>query len=305
MRYIKIFEKWGIDKTLEELADKLISSIKAEPNTKRFTFDFDNGVSDIYTFNLIVKYLGPKTEGRFNYDGRWIYNEEHKTNTFDGEITIYLADRNDKSTLLHELKHFDRFIRRGKKGSGYYTGKDSILRAGLNWSDKIGNDFSPGIKSMFYLLNDDEFEAKYHGYYVDIDQYLEKNLIENPTKEDVINQINFYLKLPECDKSYSWWKNEVYLKFDKQADNKHIQKIFDLLINGEITPMIIPYTKIRELLSSVKTYIRMKFGIKTKLEKEQIKDLINQVEILINRNKEKYRKKFNKIYSIMVDKYVN
>jgi hypothetical protein len=49
----------------------------------------------------------------------------------------------------------------------------------------------------------------------------------------------------------------------------------------------------------------MKFGIKTKLEKEQIKDLINQVEILINRNKEKYRKKFNKIYSIMVDKYVN
>jgi hypothetical protein len=304
MRYIKIFEKWGIDKKLEELTDKFISSIEAEPNTKIFTFDFDNGVSDIYTFNLIVKEdLGQKVEGRFTYNGRWIYNEKHKKHTFDGEITIYLSDRNDKSTLLHELKHFDRFIRRGN--AGYYTGKDAILRAGLNWTDKIGNDFNPGIKSMFYLLNDDEFEAKYHGYYVDIDQYLEKNLIENPTREDVINQINFYLKSPECDKSYSWWKNQVYLKFDKHGDKKHIEKIFDLLINGEITPMIIPSFKIRELLTSIKTYIRMKFGIKTKLEKEQIKDLINQVEILINRNKEKYRRKFNKIYSIMVDKYVN
>ena len=304
MRYIKIFEKWGIDKKLEELTDKFINSIEAEPNKKRFTFDFDNGVSDIYTFNLIVKEdLGQKVEGRFTYNGRWIYNEEHEKHTFDGEITIYLSNRNDKSTLLHELKHFDRFIRRGNVG--YYTGKDAILRAGLNWTDKIGNDFNPGIKSMFYLLNDDEFEAKYHGYYVDIDQYLEKNLIENPTREDVINQINFYLKLPECDKSYSWWKNQVYLKFDRHGNKKHIEKIFNLLINGEITPMIIPSFKIRELFNSVKTYVKIKFGIKTKLEKEQIKDLINQVEILINKNKEKYRKKFNKIYSIMVDKYVN
>lgn len=303
MRYIKLFEKWGIDKTLEELADKLISSIESEPTTKKFTFDFDNGVSDIYTFNLIVKYLGPKTEGRFNYDGRWIYNEEYKKNTFDGQITIYLADRNDKSTLLHELKHFDRFIRRGI--AGYYTGKDSILRAGLNWTNKIGGEFNPGINSMFYLLNDDEFEAKYHSYYSEIDKYLEKNLIENPTKEDVINQINFYLKLPECDKSYTWWKNNLYLKFDKHGDKKNIEKIFDLLINGEITPMIIPSLKIREFFYSIKTYIRQTFGIKSKLEKEQIKHLINQVEVLINRNKEKYRKKFNRIYSIMVDKYVN
>jgi hypothetical protein len=158
---------------------------------------------------------------------------------------------------------------------------------------------------MFYLLNDDEFEAKYHSYYNEIDEYLAKNLIENPTKEDVINQINFYLKSPQCDKSYTWWKNQVYLKFDKHGDKHHIEKIFDLLINGEITPMIIPSLKIRELLVSVKTYIKQKLGIKTKLEKEEIKKLITKVENLINKNKEKYRKKFNRIYSIMVDKYVN
>jgi hypothetical protein len=303
MRYIKIFEKWGIDKKLEELTDKFMSIIEAEPNKKVFKLEFDNGINDIYIFKLIIKELAHRTTGSFNNDGRWIYNQEQKRYTFDGQLVIYMANRHDKATLLHELKHFDRFIRRGN--AGYYSGKDAILRAGLNWSNKLGSEFNPGVNSMFYLLNDDEFEAKYHSYYNEIDEYLAKNLIENPTKEDVINQINFYLKSPQCDKSYTWWKNEVYLKFDKHGDKHHIEKIFDLLINGEITPMIIPSLKMRELLVSVKTYIKQKLGIKTKLEKEEIKNLITKVENLINKNKEKYRKKFNRIYSIMVDKYVN
>ena len=182
---------------------------------------------------------------------------------------------------------------------------DGTIRKSLKWVNFIDNDFNPGIKSIFYLLNDDEFEAKYHGYYSKIDQYLEKNLIENPTREDVINQINFYLKLPECDKSYTYWKNNVYLKFSKFGDEKYIEKLFDLLINGEITPMIIPSLNMRELFTSVKTYIRQKLGIKTKLEKQQIERAIDVIEKLVNKNKEKYRKKFNRIYSIMVDKYVN
>ena len=69
--------------------------------------------------------------------------------------------------------------------------------------------------------------------------------------------------------------------------------------------MLIPSLNMRELFTSVKTYIRQKLGIKTKLEKEQIQKAIIQIEKLINKNKEKYRKKFNRIYSIMVDKYVN
>ena len=69
--------------------------------------------------------------------------------------------------------------------------------------------------------------------------------------------------------------------------------------------MIIPSLNMRELFTSVKTYIRQKLGIKTKLEKEQIERAIDIIEKLVNKNKEKYRKKFNRIYSIMVDKYVN
>ena len=41
------------------------------------------------------------------------------------------------------------------------------------------------------------------------------------------------------------------------------------------------------------------------LEKEKINQAIIFIEKVINKNKEKYRKKFNRIYSIMVDKYVN
>jgi hypothetical protein len=69
--------------------------------------------------------------------------------------------------------------------------------------------------------------------------------------------------------------------------------------------MIIPSLNMRELFTSVKTYIRQKLGIKTKLEKEQIERAIDVIEKIVNKNKEKYRKKFNRIYSIMVDKYVN
>ena len=210
---------------------------------------------------------------------------------------VTLSDRNDKSTLLHELKHFDRIIRIGPD--------DGTIRKSLKWVDFIDNDFNPNIRSIFYLLNDDEFEAKYHGYYSQIDKYLSENLTENPTREDVINQINFFLKLPSTDKSYTWWKNNLYFKLELLGDKKYVEKLFDLLINGEITPMLIPSLNMRELFTSVKTYIRQKLGIKTKLEKEQIQKAIIQIEKLINKNKEKYRKKFNRIYSIMVDKYVN
>ena len=182
---------------------------------------------------------------------------------------------------------------------------DGVMRKTMKWADTIDNDSNQNIRSIFYLLNDDEFEAKYHGYYSKIDQYLENNLIENPTREDVINQINLYLKLPDSDKSYTIWKNNYYLRFSLLGDKKYVENLFDLLINGEITPMVIPSLDIRELFTSVKTYIRQKLGIKTKLEKEQIQRAINIVEKLANKNKEKYRKKFNRIYSIMVDKYVN
>ena len=291
MRYIKLFEKWGINKELEDLTDEYMTSIKENPEQNDFNFVLYHELGN-YVFKVKIKELGGKTEGNITYDVD-IVNGKKRTSNF----LITLSDRNDKSTLLHELKHFDRIIRMGPD--------DGAIRKSLKWVDFIDNDFNPGIKSIFYLLNDDEFEAKYHGYYSKIDQYLEKNLIENPTREDVINQINFFLKLPSTDKSYTWWKNNLYFKLELLGDKKYVEKLFDLLINGEITPMVIPSLNMRELFTSVKTYIRQKLGIKTKLEKEQIQKAIIQIEKLINKNKEKYRKKFNRIYSIMVDKYVN
>jgi hypothetical protein len=286
MRYIKLFEKWGINKELEDLTDEYIKFVKENPKENDFNFVLYHELGN-YPFKLKIKELGKNNKGflTFEVDG---------INASDFLIT--LSNRNDKATLLHELKHFDRIIRMGPD--------DGTIRKSLKWVDYIGNDFNPGIKSIFYLLNDDEFEAKYHGYYSKIDQYLENNLIENPTREDVINQINFYLKLPTTDQSYTFWKNNVYLKFSKFGDEKYIEKLFDLLINGEITPMIVPSLNMRELFTSVKTYIRQKLGIKTKLEKQQIERAIDVIEKLVNKNKEKYRKKFNRIYSIMVEKYI-
>ena len=291
MRYIKLFEKWGINKELEDLTDEYMTSIKNNPEQNDFNFVFYHELGN-YLFKVKIKELGGKKEGNITYDVAEVDGKKRTSN-----FVITLSDRNDKSTLLHELKHFDRIIRIGPD--------DGTIRKSLKWVDFIDNDFNPNIRSIFYLLNDDEFEAKYHGYYSQIDKYLSENLIENPTREDVINQINFFLKLPSTDKSYTWWKNNLYFKLELLGDKKYVEKLFDLLINGEITPMLIPSLNMRELFTSVKTYIRQKLGIKTKLEKEQIQKAIIQIEKLINKNKEKYRKKFNRIYSIMVDKYVN
>jgi len=291
MRYIKLFEKWGINKELEDLTDEYMTSIKENPKKNDFNFVLYHELGN-YLFKVKIKELGGKTEGNITYDVEEVDGKKRTSN-----FLITLSDRNDKATLLHELKHFDRIVRMGRD--------EGVIRKSLKWVDFIDNDFNPGIRSIFYLLNDDEFEAKYHGYYSKIDQYLSENLIENPTREDVIKQIDFYLELPTTDQSYTWWKNNLYLKFSKLGDEKYIEKLFDLLINGEITPMVIPSLNMRELFTSVKTYIRQKLGIKTKLEKEQIKRAIDQIEKLVNKNKEKYRKKFNRIYSIMVDKYVN
>ena len=281
MRYIKLFEKWGINKELEDLTDEYMTSIKNNPEQNDFNFVFYHELGN-YLFKVKIKELGGKKEGNITYDVAEV-NGKKRTSNF----VITLSDRNDKSTLLHELKHFDRIIRIGPD--------DGTIRKSLKWVDFIDNDFNPNIKSIFYLLNDDEFEAKYHGYYSQIDKYLSENLIENPTREDVINQINFFLKLPSTDKSYTWWKNNLYFKLELLGDKKYVEKLFDLLINGEITPMLIPSLNMRELFTSVKTYIRQKLGIKTKLEKEQIQKAIIQIEKLINKNKEKYRKKFNRI----------
>ena len=204
MRYIKLFEKWGINKELEDLTDEYMTSIKENPEQNDFNFVLYHELGN-YVFKVKIKELGGKTEGNITYDVD-IVNGKKRTSNF----LITLSDRNDKSTLLHELKHFDRIVRMGPD--------DGAIRKSLKWVDFIDNDFNPNIRSIFYLLNDDEFEAKYHGYYSQIDKYLSENLIENPTREDVINQINFFLKLPSTDKSYTWWKNNLYFKLELLGD---------------------------------------------------------------------------------------
>ena len=291
MRYIKVFEKWGINKDLEDLTDEYIKEIERNPSKNEFNFTLYHEMGN-YIFKIKIEDLGYRKEGNITYDVAEINGKKRYSN-----FIITLSDRNDSSTLLHELKHFDRIIRIGSD--------ESSTRKILKWINFVDNDFNRNIKSIFYLINDDEFEAKYHGYYSSIDKYLKENLIDNPTREDVINQINFYLKLPECDKSYTYWKSNYIVKLSLLGDEKYVEDLFYLLLNGEITPMIIPSFDIRELFKSIKTYIRQKLGIKTKLEKEEIKRAIHIIEKLLNKNKEKYRRKFNRIYSIMVDKYVN
>ena len=140
MRYIKLFEKWGINKELEDLTDEYMTSIKNNPEQNDFNFVFYHELGN-YLFKVKIKELGGKKEGNITYDVAEV-NGKKRTSNF----VITLSDRNDKSTLLHELKHFDRIIRIGPD--------DGTIRKSLKWVDFIDNDFNPNIRSIFYLLND-------------------------------------------------------------------------------------------------------------------------------------------------------
>lgn len=282
MKYIKVFEKWGINQELEDYTEYYISEMLKNPNKKKYSFIYKNE-KGTYPFDIIIKNFKIKTQtGQFTS-----YSDKVK-------YEIQLTKRDDYSVLLHELKHFDRHVRKG-----YYN---DILSKGIQQNFK---KYSKSLYKIFYLFNTDEFEAKYHGYYVDINNYLSKNLKENPTSKDVTSMIDYYLKNIEKDKSFEVWKIDFEIDILKNAERKEIITLFNKILKNDdiIFPTIYLGMDIKSSFKSLVSFIKNKLGI-YEITPENLGKLVKETNLLVNRNKEKFRKKFNRLYTIMVDKYV-
>ena len=99
MKYIKLFEKWGINSEIESYAKEYFEVINDDTKRDRFNFLYKNDKGNYY-FDLTIR----KSDNA-NKLGYFTYNKKM------GWMTINLSNRGDYSTLLHELKHLDRHTR--------------------------------------------------------------------------------------------------------------------------------------------------------------------------------------------------
>jgi hypothetical protein len=284
MKYIKLFEKWGINREVEDSAKYYIQQMLKDPFKNKYDFIYYLNDTKIIICIVIDKFKNTNQQGEFRYK----LNKNNETSNY----VIQLERRDDISTLIHELKHFDRHIR---KGIDYH-----ILDKGNNEIQNLKvSDF---VRKIFYLFNTDEYEARYHEYCHDIDKYLSENLKENPTSKDVILMINFYLE-SVGDKTYKVWKIDFDINILEISTKKELIKIFNKILNNK---PLIPRLNFNDIKGTYKDFVKfVKHKIGMEVTNDNFDKLAKTLNIKINQNRKKFAKKFDRIYSIMVDKYVN
>jgi hypothetical protein len=286
MKHIKVFEKWGINQEVEDSAKYYVQQMLNEPNKNKYTFTYYSSKGD-YDFDIIIyKFKDKNKSGDFEYYHS--NNSDNKTSDY----TIRITKRDDIGTLIHELKHFDRHLRKGIN--------TDMLSVGTNIMHNMKT--TKQMQQIFYLFNIDEFEARYHEYYSEIDDYLSKNLKENPTNKEVVEMINYYLKHID-NKTYLLWKIDFNIDILNNSNKKELIKLFNKILDNKPLLPIVNFNDLKGTYKSLVRFIKSEIGME--VTPENFNKLVKKLNSQINKNKEKFNKKFNRLYSIMVDKYTN
>ena len=284
MKHIKVFEKWGINQEVEDSAKYYHQEMLRDPDKEKYRFTYHSSKGD-FDFDIIIgKFKNSNMYGEFVY-----YNNEDSENKTSGYY-IKLTDINDLSTLIHELKHFDRHLRKGPN--------TDILSLGTM---KMSNmKVSQLTYKIFYMFNVDEFEARLHEYYLNIDDYLSKNLKKNPTSKDVVTLVDHYLEKVD-DGTFKIWKIDFNIDITKNSTKKELINIFNEILDNKPLLPNLNFNDIKGTYKSLIRFIKSQIGIEVTID--NFDNLVKKVNLEINKNRKKFNKKFNRLYSVMVDKY--
>jgi len=176
MKKIKLFhnfinEKLGVLSGIEEMADVILKEL-----------------SDKNYFKYKTRYLGKDiTIHCFLKKSSDYYQELSGSFSIDDgqnfEFTIKI-DELSKNTLIHELKHLDRAMRRGMKTDTYFyinhIGRYVAKEYGYLLKDK---DKAKILIETFYYCNPDEFEAYYQDIYYEIKEMIEEDMSKKEKME--------------------------------------------------------------------------------------------------------------------------
>ena len=108
MEHILLFEKWGVANYLEDQVKEYIEKMSKEEKDK-YLFTLFTNKGNYCFFVKIDKFADKSQKGNFHYDIHQDVYGKLRTNNY----IITIRSRDDYQTLLHEVKHMDRLIKKG------------------------------------------------------------------------------------------------------------------------------------------------------------------------------------------------
>ena len=149
-----INEKFGISFNIEEECNRIFKIIQKNKKQKEYFFRYSN---ELGVFLIKIIHI-PKLK----IEGYFQNKKDNNSKTYN--YIIGLKSLDDKSTLFHELKHLDYYIK--NKNSN----KEIIKKYYDNIDTKSKKyDY---VKEILYVFGENEFQSKYHDLYFNFNEYI-------------------------------------------------------------------------------------------------------------------------------------
>jgi hypothetical protein len=286
----KIDERLGISQDMEKQVEGYMKTIRERPISKVFKLLYQCDLGS-YFFKLVID---PKLDCKGYFTG---------DNASVGGMEIYLKDRENESTLFHEVKHLDYYLRKKGKTKNIY---DRIQRSISNSDEKKVSKRTLGLlEHIFYIYDENEFQSKYTAFYKSFDLFLSKQNKEFTTTE--IRELFFDYKKWTDDTTFSWYTvvSDYDFTFDKFVDKDELRVVFNYIISEHSRRTFKnPYLDfLSYLVSDIKKNIKIRFKLFTDKEKEKIEKAIKFFEKDINKRIQKYKKRMSRIVTLSCEKY--
>jgi hypothetical protein len=292
----KLNERLGIVQGIEQQVEYYIKTIESKPIAKVFNLVYSCDLGT-YKFKLIID---PKI------DCRGYFNDDTH-----GNFSIYLADRSDEETLLHEVKHLDFNLRnKGKTKTPYSRSEKIISIEGKN--AKVSKRTLELLEHIFYIYDENEFQSKYHSFYKKFDILMselkvEADKIDQKITTAAVRHI-FYNERWWDDSAFTWYvpKEGYDFKFENFVDKGELRIVFYyLLMEQKRKQYSNPYLDfVSYLIHGIKSDLKKTFKIFTGDEKKEIEKYITFFEKDINKKIKIYKKRMSRIVTLACEKYV-
>lgn len=278
-----INEKFGISFNIEEECNRIFKIIQKNKKQKEYFFRYSN---ELGVFLIKIIHI-PKLK----IEGYFQNKKDNNSKTYN--YIIGLKSLDDKSTLFHELKHLDYYIK--NKNSN----KEIIKKYYDNIDTKSKKyDY---VKEILYVFGENEFQSKYHDLYFNFNEYIKTHISDSPSNKEIIQLFNSFLDSYK-DKTFTWYLKKDELKFRDYLKEDELYYCFYHIIDDNY--LINVFDVLREMRSYL-IYLNLnKYYFFTKKEKEKINKFISDLEKYINKKIPIYRRKVMRLIPLMSDKWV-
>jgi len=164
------------------------------------------------------------------------------------------------------------------------------------------DDYKQTAQRLFYYIDPNEYEARYHECYMEFDDFLKdkKSLIKKPG--DVATAFDVFLDTRKDKSHLYYFVKDFSFEWLLNGNKRKINQILHSISNKDFYPK--EYNNnYRFIETMVKKAFKSTFNRYSEEEMRDIEKTKKTYEKMINKNLKKYNKKFFKIVPAMVEKY--